>query len=92
MAFKYYRSEPLTEKEKAFRRRSLGIKQRFASDVPTSNAVKKERDYLAPVDPKFIPSKPRGSSGCRLSHEKRLLILERHERRAAFFAELGVSV
>jgi len=91
MAFKYYRSEPLTEKEKAFRRRSLGIKSRFAADNSKSNAVK-ERDYLAPVDPKFIPSKPRGSSGCRLSHEKRLLILERHEKRIAFFAELGVRV
>ena len=93
MAFKHFRSEPLTEKEKAERRRRLGIVQpRSAAVGPKPIDKPKERDYLAPVDPKFVPCKPRGHSGCRLSHEKRLLILERHEKRAAFFAELGVRV
>jgi hypothetical protein len=91
MGFKYYRSEPLTEKEKAYRRKSLGIKQRFAADQPQDTSVK-QRDYLAPVKANFVPCKPRGRSGCRMSHEKRLLILQRAEKRVAFFNELGVRV
>ena len=67
-------------------------KKRFAVDASDGNTVVKVREYLAPVDLNFVPRKPRGSSGCRLSHEKRLLILQRHERRVAFFAELGVRV
>jgi hypothetical protein len=67
-------------------------KQRFAVEPEHDTTVKKVREYLAPVDIMFVPRKPRGSSGCRLSHEKRLLILQKHEKRVAFFAELGVRV
>ena len=91
MAFKYYRSEPLTEKEKAYRRRSLGIKQRFAADAPKDTSVK-EREYLAPVREDFVPSKPRGRSGCRISPEVRSMVEGRKASRRAFFASLGVRV
>ncbi len=68
-------------------------KKRFAVDQPSDGKmVVKVREYLAPVDINFVPRRPRGSSGCRLSHEKRLLILQKHEARAAFFASLGVRV
>lgn len=50
------------------------------------------REYLAPVKPDFVPRKPRGRSGCRMSHAKRLLVLDKALRRAEFFASLGVSV
>jgi len=67
-------------------------KKRFAVEPDHDTSVKKVREYLAPVDLNFVPCKPRGRSGCRMSHEKRLLILQRHIKRVEFFAELGVTV
>jgi len=66
--------------------------KRFAVEPEHDTTVKRVREYLAPVDVNFVPRKPRGSSGCRISHEKRLLILEKHAKRTSFFAELGVRV
>ncbi len=84
-------SIPLNERQKAHIRRSKGLKKPWSLDSEP-HPVKKVREYLAPVDLHFVPSKPRGRSGCRLSHEKRLLLLEKATRRAAWFAELGVRV
>lgn len=67
-------------------------KARWAVDAGNSPTVKKVTEYLAPTNVFYVPCKPRGRSHVRLSHEKRLLILERHEKRVAFFAELGVQV
>lgn len=60
-------------------------KARWAFDADGKPVVK-VREYLAPVDVHFVPK--RRGSGCRMSHEKRLLILERSSRRAEFFAAL----
>jgi hypothetical protein len=92
---------PLTEKQKQFLRRSKGIKAPWSRDGEYSssmvyqtreNSSPKEREYYAPVRANFVPCKPHGKSGCRLSHEKRLILLEKSLKRAAFFASLGVVV
>jgi hypothetical protein len=84
-------SPPLNDKQKRYLRRSKGIKAPFSLDTAPP-AFKNVRDYFAPVDANFIPCKPRGRSGCRMSHEKRLLLLTRALDRKAFFASLGVLV
>ncbi len=80
----------LRAKQKKFALRHTS--KRFAVEPDRDTTVKKVREYLAPVDLNFVPAKPRGRSGCRMSHEKRLMVLCRHEARVAFFAELGVRV
>lgn len=92
---KQYRSEPLTDKEKRYIRRLKGIKTPFSHEMVNGVEVvepKKARDYFAPIKRDFVPAKPRGRSGCRLSHEKRMLVLEKASRRAEWFAGLGVRV
>ena len=64
-------------------------KQRFAVEPDHDTTVKKVREYLAPVN---LGTVKRRRGRCVLSHEKRLAVLERHEKRRAFFAEIGVSV
>lgn len=76
-----------SEKEKKFARRLNGIKVRFSLDTPAPE-IKKTRDYLAPVKAGFVPAKPRGKSGCRLSPAKRAMVEMRHEARGRFFASL----
>lgn len=69
------------------------VKKQWAVDAPNDETVKTVREYLGPVVAAYVaPRKKHGGSGCRMSHEKRLLVLERSEKRAAFFAELGVRV
>ena len=76
-----------SEKQKAYSRRLNGIKVRFSLDKEPP-AIKKSRDYLCPVRADYVAPKPRGRSHVRMSHEKRLAILERHEAREKFFASL----
>lgn len=93
MAFKYYRSEPMTAREKAARRRKLGIVQPHSAAIgPKVIEAPKERDYFAPVKEGFVPAKPRGRSGCRISPEVRAMVEGRKASRRAFFASLGVRV
>jgi hypothetical protein len=66
-------------------------KARWALDAE-GNPVVKVREYLAPVDAHFVPRKPRGRSGVRMSHEKRMQVLARLDKRREFFAGLGVEV
>lgn len=57
--------------------------------------VVKVRDYLAPVKASYVPKgfgRKRHPLQCKLSHEKRLVVLERAERNAAFHAELKAEV
>ncbi len=79
----------LQAKQRANTLRALGVKQRFAVEPYHDTAVKKIREYLAPAS--FARIKPRRGR-CVLSHEKRLMILERSDNRAklraVFFAEL----
>jgi hypothetical protein len=66
-----------------------------AYDAAMGIGLPKEREYLAPVKKNFVPTgfgRKRHPLQCKLSHEKRLVILEKAERRVAFFAELGVRV
>ena len=85
-----YRHHNLTEREKAYRRRTLGLKKPHSADLPAP-AMKKVREYLAPIKPDFVP-RVRGRTGCKMSEAKRAMVLRRVEARRAFFAELGVSV
>jgi hypothetical protein len=82
----------LKAKQRKYAMRFTKKRRSVDAEPLNGNTVVKVREYLAPVDLNFVPRKPRGSSGCRLSHEKRLLILQKYEKRAAFFAELGVRV
>lgn len=79
-----YRHTNLTEPEKRYLRRLKGIKAPFSLDA-AQPAFKRTREFNAPTS--FHGLKARRGR-CIISHEKRLLILERHEKRAAFFAEL----
>jgi hypothetical protein len=86
---KLFRSEPLTEPEKRYLRRSKGIVLPHSAAVgPKPLDRPKDRDFLAPRKPDYVPCKPRGRSGCRMSHEKRALVLQRAFDREKFFASL----
>ena len=85
-----YRHHNLTEREKAYRRRTLGLKKPFSADNPAP-AVKKVREYLAPVKPSHVPT-VRGRTGCKLSSAKRLMVQQKSAQRREFFASLGVEV
>ena len=92
--FKQYRSDPLTEREKAERRRRLGLKSRFSIDQPTSDKPKTERDYLCPtnITETISRRKRRGFNGCKMSHANKLLVLERAGARLDFLRSCGVKV
>jgi hypothetical protein len=75
-----------SEKQKAFLRRSRGIKQRFAADNDKPTKVKTSRDYLCPMKAGFVPRKPRGRSHVVMGKEARDATVRRHEAREAFFA------
>lgn len=78
------------------KKHSLGLKLgtykplSLATSQDATVELKKVRTFNAPMVVGYVPK--RRGSGCRLSHEKRLLVLERCEKRAAFFAGLGVRV
>jgi hypothetical protein len=90
MGHKQYRVEPLTDKEKARLRALNGVKARWAADNGgiIKPLVKTVRDYRETIDVKLPRRLKRGTSGCRLSHEKRVLILERSEKRTHMRAAL----
>ena len=81
-------SQPLSEKQKLYLRRLKGIKKPFSLDRP-AHPFKAVREFLAPLREDYIPAEPRGSSGVRMSHSKRLMVLARHEAREGFFASLN---
>jgi hypothetical protein len=83
------RQHNLSDREKRYLKSSKGIKAPFSlatlDDAPVT--VKKVREFNAPHSHGHIRNR-RALSGCRMSHEKRLLVLERCDKRAAFFAAL----
>ena len=62
---------------------------RWAEEAPT---YKKVREYNGTIEVKLSRKVKRGLGGRCISHEKRLAILERAEKRREFFAALGVKV
>lgn len=65
----------------------------LATSQDVTPEVKRVREFNAPTSVFYVaPRKRRGFNGCRLSHEKRLAVLARHEKRVEFFAELGVRI
>lgn len=88
---KMYRSEPLTEKEKAYLRKVNGTKQRFAADMARPSVVK-EREFIMPVTLRISKRTKRGFNGCKLDPRLRALVEQRSEARKEFFAGLGVKV
>lgn len=89
MGFKQYRSEPLTEAEKRYLRRSKGIVQPHSAAVGPAPASKPSDDpkFIAPYTIKKI-SKRRRFNGCRLNDATRLEVERRRELNQAFHAEL----
>ena len=91
---KMYRSDPLTEREKAYLRRKLGVQPFHGSAVgPAPIDKPKERAFITEIKPDYrAPRKRRGGSGCRMSPEVRAMVESRKASRRAFFASLGVEV
>lgn len=84
--------QSLSETQKRALRRERGLKQRWSLDTVRPSDVKTVREYLAPVKADFVPAKPRGRSGTRLSPEKRAMVAAKSVARREFFASLGVRV
>jgi len=83
------------DQQRAYLRRSNGVKSRWAADGNTillTPVRNKDRAFNAPTKLHGLKAR-RGR--CVLSHEKRVLILEKAfakaEARAAFFAELTAA-
>ena len=89
MGHKAFRTEPLTEKEKARNRAAQGVKSRWASDdrVVSNKPGDKHTDFVAPYTIKKI-SKRRRFNGCRLSDDIRASVERKRELNAAFHAAL----
>lgn len=87
---KLYRSGPLTEREKAYLRRSKGIVLPHSAAVgPKPLDVPKEREYLTAVRADYVaPRKRRDGSGSRLSPVIRAMVQRKREANANFHAEL----
>ena len=81
---------PATDKQKAVMRRLNGIQMPFSKGVGPAQpkVVKVREDFLAPIKPDFVPRKPRGRSGCRMSDAVRKQLAERKAAREAFFRSL----
>lgn len=81
---------PTTERQKRFLRKAHGIVQPFSAAVgPVVSDKPKERDYLCPMKPGFVPRKPRGRSHVVMGAEARSALTARAKLREAFFASLG---
>jgi hypothetical protein len=80
---KMYRSEPLTEKEKAYLRRLNGVKSRFAVDTPLPD-IKKVREYSDTIKVELPKRRKLGTSGSRLDPRIRAIV----EARAAVRADM----
>lgn len=78
---KMYRSEPLTDKEKAYLRRLNGVKSRFAMDNPVPE-MKKVREYSDTIKVSLPRRRKLGTSGSRLSPELRAIVEARGNARA----------
>lgn len=91
--YKQYRTDPLTEREKAHLRRSKGIVAAHSAAVGPKPVAKPSDDpkFVAPYTIKTI-SKRRKFSGSRLNDETRALLEQRKLDRAAFFRALGRDV
>lgn len=82
--------QPTSDKQKAFLRRTNGVKQRFAEDKPLP-AFKATRDYLCPVKADYVPPKPRGRSHVVMGKAARAAMVARSAAREAFFQSLAQS-
>lgn len=80
---------PITERQKRYLRKQRGIVQPFsAATGPAVSDKPKERDYLCPMKPGFVPRKPRGRSHVLMGAEARTQLAARAKLREAFFASL----
>jgi hypothetical protein len=93
MAFKQFRSEPLTEAEKRYLRRSKGIVRPHSAAIGPAPASKPSDDpkFIAPYTIKKI-SKRRRFNGCRLSDDIRASVERKRALNEAFHAALRRGV
>lgn len=91
--FKQYRSEPLTEAEKRYLRRSKGIVQPHSAAIGPAPVSKPSNDpkFIAPYTIKKI-SKRRRFNGCRLADDVRASIERKRALNADFHAALRAEV
>lgn len=81
--------QPLSEAQKRHNRRVRGVVMRRSSAVgPVEIQKPKARDFLTCVKSDYVPAKPRGRSGCRMSPAKRALVMAKRSAREAFFATI----
>lgn len=64
---------PMTDKQKRFLRRTLGVKQPFSVDNPVPE-VKKVREYNDTIAVKLPRRRRQGSNGCRLDPRIRAIV------------------
>lgn len=88
MGVKQYRTEPLTDKEKARLRAANGVKARWAVDPKVTSEVKKVREYRETIKVELPRRRKLGTSGSRLSPELRAIV----EARGAARAEMRASL
>lgn len=84
---KQYRTDPLTDKEKAYLRRLNGVKARFAIDQPLPE-LKKVREYRETIAVKLPARKSGRVSGSRLDPRIRAIIEGREASRTQMRAAL----
>lgn len=91
------RQHNLTDREKRYLRTVKQIKQAHSiatvNHGATSDAkpVKRERDYLAPVKPSYVPT-VRGRTGCKLNPAHRAIVERKRALNAAFHRDLAAFV
>ena len=74
MGVKQYRSEPLTDKEKARLRAANGVKARWAVDGNLVPEIKKVREYRETIKVELPKRRKLGTSGCRLDPRIRAIV------------------
>lgn len=94
--FKQYRMDGLTEREKAERRRRLGIVQPHSAAVgpKPSDKPKDDRAFFCPtnITKTIARQKRRGFNGCKMSRDNAKLVEQREANRVAFLRSLGARV
>lgn len=81
----------LEEREKRALRRAKGTRARHSLDTPAP-AMKKTRDYYAPVKAGYLPPKPRGRSHVAMGATSRVALSVKASKREAFLASIRAGV
>ena len=78
---------PMTERQKRYLRKTLGVKQPFAADNPTPE-MKKVREYSGTIKVTLPKRRRRGTNGSRLDPAIRAIVEQRASARLTMRAAL----